>query len=239
VPPALAGHTAVVTGASRGIGLACARALALAGARVAMLARSAPALEREASGIGDGALAVPCDLGSAEGVAAAVALVRQRLADVPDILVNNAGIFSVAPVGETSPEVFAHTLGVNLIAPFLLARAFAPAMRERGSGHVITIGSVADHVAHANNTAYSASKFGVRGVHEALRAELRGSGARATLISPGPVDTPIWDAINPDTKPGFTPRARMLDASAVAAAVMYVVTQPPSVNVDELRLSRS
>jgi NADP-dependent 3-hydroxy acid dehydrogenase YdfG len=72
-----------------------------------------------------------------------------------------------------------------------------------------------------------------------LRAELGGTGVRASLVSPGPVDTELWDSIDPDTRAGFTPRARMLDADALADAVHYVVTTPPHVNVDELRLSRS
>jgi hypothetical protein len=76
-------------------------------------------------------------------------------------------------------------------------------------------------------------------VHEVLRAELRGTGVRATLVSPGPVNTELWDPIDPDSTPGFTKRADMLDADAVAAAVLYALTAPPGVNVDELRLSRS
>jgi NADP-dependent 3-hydroxy acid dehydrogenase YdfG len=112
-------------------------------------------------------------------------------------------------------------------------------MRARGSGSIVTIGSIADRTAFPENGAYAASKFGVRGLHEVLRAELRGSGVRATLVSPGPTDTPIWDALDPDNRPGFTPRAAMLRPEAVAAAVLYAVSQPPAVNVDELRLSAS
>ena len=66
-----------------------------------------------------------------------------------------------------------------------------------------------------------------------------GSGVRATLVSPGPVDTPLWDPVSPDTRPGFTPRSAMLAPDAVADAVLYAVTRPPTVNVDELRLTRS
>jgi len=76
-------------------------------------------------------------------------------------------------------------------------------------------------------------------LHEVMRAELRGTGVRTTLISPGPVDTPLWDPIEPETRPGFTPRTAMLSPDAVADAVLYAVTRPPSVNIDELRLSRS
>jgi NADP-dependent 3-hydroxy acid dehydrogenase YdfG len=89
------------------------------------------------------------------------------------------------------------------------------------------------------NAAYAASKFGLRGLHEVLRAELRGSGVRASLVSPGPVDTPLWDPVDPDRRPGFTPRALMLSPEAVADAVIYVLSQPAEVNVDELRLSRN
>jgi NADP-dependent 3-hydroxy acid dehydrogenase YdfG len=103
----------------------------------------------------------------------------------------------------------------------------------------VTVGSIADRAAFPENGAYAASKFGLRGLHEVLRAELRGTGVRATLISPGPVDTALWDAVDPDNRPGFTPRASMLDPDAVANAVIYAVTQPADVNIDELRLSRS
>jgi NADP-dependent 3-hydroxy acid dehydrogenase YdfG len=112
-------------------------------------------------------------------------------------------------------------------------------MRARRSGHVVSIGSIADRNAYPENAAYAASKFGLRGLHEVLRAELRGSGVRASLISPGPVDTPLWDPVDPDRRPGFTPRAMMLSADTVADAMLYVLTRPPEANVDELRLSRS
>jgi NADP-dependent 3-hydroxy acid dehydrogenase YdfG len=103
----------------------------------------------------------------------------------------------------------------------------------------VTIGSIADRAAFPENGAYAASKFGLRALHEVLLAELRGSGVRATLVSPGPVDTALWDEVNPDQREGFTPRARMLSAAGVAAAVRFAITQPAGMNVDELRLSRS
>jgi NADP-dependent 3-hydroxy acid dehydrogenase YdfG len=103
----------------------------------------------------------------------------------------------------------------------------------------VSIGSIADRVAFPENGAYAASKFGLRGLHQVLRAELAGSGVRATLVSPGPVDTALWNEVDPDNRPGFTPRASMLRADAVAAAVLFAVSQPPDVNVDELRLSRT
>ena len=85
----------------------------------------------------------------------------------------------------------------------------------------------------------AASKHGARALHEVLRLEVRGTGVRATLVSPGPTDTPLWDPHDPDARDGFTPRAEMLRPEAVADAVRFVVTRPEDVNVDELRLSRS
>ena len=238
-PRPLAGRTALVTGASRGIGAAIARRLARGGARVALVARGERALEALAAELGNGAVAAACDLhlpGAADVVQAALDGLG---ADSPDILVNNAGAFLIAPVHETSVDVFRETLEINLTAPFAFVRAFLPEMRRRGAGHLVTIGSIADRATFPGNAAYAAGKHGLRALHEVLRAELRGSGVRVSLVSPGPVDTGLWDAVDPDGREGFTPRAQMLAPDAVADAVGYVVTAPPQLNVDELRLSRS
>jgi len=117
--------------------------------------------------------------------------------------------------------------------------AMLPGMRARSSGHIVTIGSVADRIALAENAAYSASKFGARALHEVLRTELRGTGVRVTLVSPSSTNTSIWDSIDRAGTGRFPPREAMLDAEAVAAAVLYAISQPPAVNVDELRLSRA
>ena len=236
---ALGGRAAVVTGASRGIGLATARALAAAGARVVMLARTRDELTERAAEIGAEAIGVTCDVTDAAAVDAAAREASRFLGRGPDILVNNAGAFALAQVDRMDVADFERTIAVNLVAPFHLVRTFLPGMRERGAGHIVTIGSIADRMAFPENGAYAASKFGVRGLHEVIRAELRGTGVRASLVSPGPVDTPLWDPIAPDTRAGFTPRVAMLAATAVADAVLYVVTRPAAVNIDELRLSRS
>jgi NADP-dependent 3-hydroxy acid dehydrogenase YdfG len=235
----LAGRRAVVTGASGGIGLATARRLAALGAEVAMIARREALLREEAARLGPAALALPCDVADAAAVARVTAALDARWGAAPDVVVNNAGVFALAPVHETTLADFRAALDVNLVAPFLFVRAFLPGMLARGAGHVVTVGSVADRHAFPENGAYAASKFGARALHEVLRAELRGSGVRATLVSPGPVDTPLWDAVSPDGRPGFTPRAEMLPADAVADAVAWAVARPPGVNVDELRLSSS
>ena len=90
-----------------------------------------------------------------------------------------------------------------------------------------------------NSTAYTASKFGALGLTKVMAAEVRSQGIKVTAVIPGAVDTPLWDPHNPDAREGFTPRARMLGADGVADAIVYVITRPRDVNIDELRLSRS
>lgn len=226
----------MVTGASRGIGLAVAQALAGEGARVAMIARTAAAVRAAARPLD--ALAIPCDIADDSAAAAAVEQVTRELG-APEILVNNAGLFVLATVESQSIDELRATLDINLVAPFVMARALLPAMREAARGHIVTIGSIADRATFPENGAYAASKFGGRAFHQVLREELRGSGVRATLVSPGPVDTSLWDSIGPDDRAGFTPRARMLSAAAVADAVLFALTRDLSVNIDELRLSRA
>jgi NADP-dependent 3-hydroxy acid dehydrogenase YdfG len=239
VTDVLAGRTAIVTGASKGIGLATVRALAAAGVRVALVARSVDVLREIAGELGDAALPLACDVADAAAVGRAVGEAIDRLGAAPDILVNSAGTFELARVDVASIEDVARTIDVNLIAPFAFIRTVLPGMRERGRGHIVNVGSIADRVAFPENGAYAASKFGLRGLHEVLRAECRGTGVRTTLVSPGPVNTGIWDAIDPDAREGFTPRDRMLTPEAIASAIVYALSQPVDVNVDELRLSRS
>jgi NADP-dependent 3-hydroxy acid dehydrogenase YdfG len=239
VPERLTGQTAVVTGASRGIGLAIARALHAHGAHVAMLARNEAALGAATRALGPGATAIVCDVTNSDAVSSAIERVTTTFDGAPDLLVNNAGAFTLAPIDQIDPSVFATDLDTNLVAPLRFIRAFLPAMKARRSGHIVTIGSVADRAILPENGSYAPSKFGGRALHEVLRLETRGSGVRATLVSPAQVDTPLWDAIGPDHREGFMPRALMLRPEAVAEAVLYAVTQPTDVNVDELRLSRS
>ena len=235
----LEGRSIVVTGASRGIGLATARALTGAGARVLCVARAGIRLDEAVASLGYGAVAVPCDLAREDEIDRAVDAITRICKVAPDALVQAAGVFPLALFEKTPAAEFDSTLQVNLLGPYRLAQPLAARMRERGSGHVVTIGSVADRTAFPGNVAYAASKFGARAVHEVMREELRGSGVRVSLLSPGPVDTNIWDAIDPDHRPGFTPRARMLRPEAVAEAVLFVLTRDDQTNIDELRLSRA
>lgn len=226
---ALAGRLALVTGASRGIGAAIAAALRDAGATVVRVARTL------AAGPHDGMHDLPCDVGDATAVARLAADVLARIG-TPDIVVNNAGGFGLTPFERAEPAELARQLAVTLVGAFAVARGFLPAMRMRGSGVLVTIGSIADHVALPENTIYSTTKYGLRGLHETLAVEYRGTGVRCTLVSPGPTDTTIWDSVDPDNRPGFVPRRAMLRPADVADAVLFVATRPPHVHVDWLRL---
>lgn len=225
----LAGTTAVVTGASRGIGAATAELLRQAGARVAGLARS---LEpREEADRWD----LPCDLTDSPALESACGQIVERWG-APDVVVNNAGLFLLRPFEDTDAEAFDRQLAANLQAPFGVARAFLPAMRRAGRGMLVTVGSVADHTGLPENAAYAASKYGLRGLHEALSAEYRGSGVRFSLVSPGPTDTSMWDPVDPDARPGFLARSDMLRPEDVAQAIVFVIGRPANVQIDWLRL---
>ena len=216
-----------MTGASRGIGAAAADALRAAGARVVRVSRSLPA---EA-----GYIDLPTDLTDSAQVDALAA--RLDAVGVPEIVVSNAGGFLLRPLAETSLADFDAQLAINLRAPFAVARALLPRMQAAGRGGCyITVGSVADHIGYPENAAYAASKYGLRGLHETLLAEYRGSGVRLTLISPGPTDTSLWDPFDPDRREGFPARAAMLRPADVAEAILFVATRPPHVLIDWLRL---
>lgn len=236
----LAGRTALITGGSRGIGAECARALGRAGAELILVARDAAALGKVAADVrGVHVTTHACDLSNPDTVPELLAAIGKAAKGAPDIIVNNAGAFTIAALEDTSVDAIKTALRLNLASPFLIIREFLAAMKQRGSGDVVTIGSVADRKAYPGNALYAATKFGARGMHEALREETRGTGVRATLVSPGPTDTDIWNPVDPDNTPGFTPRAKMLEPAAIAEAVLWAVSLPASVNVDELRLSRS
>jgi NADP-dependent 3-hydroxy acid dehydrogenase YdfG len=224
----LAGQVALVTGASRGIGAAVAEALRQEGARVIRVARTFTA----AAGDGED---IRCDLTDAAEVGRLGARVLERYGP-PAVVINSAGAFLLRPLETTGADELEQMVAVNLLAPFNVAKAFLPAMRQAGRGTFVTVGSVADHVGFPENAAYAASKFGVRGLHETLVAEYRGSGVNLSLVSPGPTDTSVWDPYDPDRRQGFVPRAAMLRPADVAEAIMFIVTRPAHVHIDWLRL---
>lgn len=238
VPP-LAGRSALVTGASRGIGASTARALAALGARVVVTARTEDALEALARSLPHGAVAITADLAAPAAATELSAQVQGALGGPPDIVVHAAGTFPLSPVESLADAELDAALALHVAFPIRLVRALMPGFRARGSGHFVMIGSVADRIVFPGNAAYAASKHGLRAAHEAVRAESRGSGVRTTLVSPAATDTAIWDPHHPDAWPELPSRAEMLRDADVSDAVCWAVTRPAHVNVEEVRLARS
>jgi NADP-dependent 3-hydroxy acid dehydrogenase YdfG len=157
----------------------------------------------------------------------------------PDLVVNSAGVFDLAPLTETTTSVLDRNLDVNLRGSFHVLRACLPGMMKRRAGLIINVGSVSGRRAFPGNGAYAASKFGLRGLHEVLLEELRGTGVRATLLEPGAVDTPIWDPMEPDADPHLPGRDQMLAPEDVAGAVAFLATLPAHVAVPLLQIERA
>lgn len=235
----LAGRSALVTGASRGIGAATARSLAALGARVVVTARTKDALEALARSLPHEAVAIAADLAAPAAATELSAQVHGALGGPPDIVVHAAGTFPLSPVESLADAELDAALALHVAFPIRMVRALMPGFRARGSGHFVMIGSVADRIVFPGNAAYAASKHGLRAAHEAVRAESRGSGVRTTLISPAATDTAIWDPHHPDLSPNLPSRAEMLRDGDVADAVCWAVTRPAHVNVEEVRLARS
>lgn len=233
----LQGRTALVTGASRGIGARVAERLADAGARVWLMGRSAGTLAPLASRTGGTAL--PADLTDEASVWDALDRLQDELGGAPDVAVNAAGVFGLAPVAEETVKSLDDHLAVNLRGAFLVTRALLPSMLERGDGLIVNVGSVAGRKAFPSNAAYSASKFGLRGFHEVLLEEIRGTGVRATLVEPAATDTPLWDPLDPDSNPGLPDRADMLSPEDVAEAIFFVASRPATVRIPLLQIERS
>ncbi|HYK67461.1 MAG TPA: SDR family NAD(P)-dependent oxidoreductase [Streptosporangiaceae bacterium] len=205
----LAGRVAVVTGASRGIGAATAEAMAAAGARVVLAARDSAALDAVAariSGLGGEATAVPTDVSKPADADRLVAA-AERLGP-PAALVCAAGDLTRAPFADTTPEIWAETLAVNLTGTFLCCRAAFVPMRQAGEGRIITIASLSGVYAtekFPGLAAYNVSKYGIIGLTEAIAVEGKEHGISAICISPGAVDTEMLRRANPALRPGLTP----------------------------------
>ena len=214
----LSGCTALVTGASRGIGLAVARALAREGAHLVLNSRGGEALEAAAQLTGGHAVAE--DITKSAARDRLVKEVRSVFGGPPDILINNAGLFGLSPVAMLAPREFDRHLDLNLRAPFHLVRAFLPDMLTRGDGTLLHIGSVAGRQAFPENAAYAASKYGLRGLHEVLCLELAGTGVVSLLVEPGPVDTNAWDSLDDRLGRDLPARVQMLRPETVATAVI-------------------
>lgn len=190
--PALTGCRVLITGASSGIGLASARALAAEGAHLALLARGDEALEQAAASIAPRARVIPADVTDAGGLLRAVDEAAAALGGL-DAVVANAGAAAYGPFTEMEPGEFLRTVDITLAGALNTAHAALPHLR-RTHGTLVFVGSVAGRVAVPWLAAYAAAKHGVRGFARSLRAELRALGVpvEVALVAPGPVDTPFW-----------------------------------------------
>jgi NAD(P)-dependent dehydrogenase (short-subunit alcohol dehydrogenase family) len=191
----LDGRAAVVTGGGRGIGAAVAWALAEAGARVVVAARSEGQIEgvaRDLLAAGHAARAIPCDVTDPESVAR-LAREAEAAVGIVDILVNNAGVASSAPLKSLELEEWNRLMAVNATGTYLCTRAFLSAMVSNGWGRVINVASVAGRTGGSYISAYAASKHAVIGFTRAVAAEVAARGVTVNAICPGFVETPMTE----------------------------------------------
>ena len=226
--------TAVVTGASSGIGAATARSLAAAGYHVVCAARRAERIEELAREI-DGTTVV-CDVTDAESVAGLAAAAGSEVG----VLVNNAGgAFGMEPVAEADPEQWRAMYDVNVLGTLLVTQALLPALRASGDAVIVNVGSTAGRIAYEGGGGYTAAKHAVQVMTETLRLELVGEPIRISEVAPGMVRTDEFALVRFD---GDRDRAEAvyrgvpdpLVAEDVADAITWIVTRPSHVNIDEL-----
>jgi NAD(P)-dependent dehydrogenase (short-subunit alcohol dehydrogenase family) len=228
--------TALVTGASQGIGAACARTLSAAGHRVALVARSRQSLDSVAADLAGESLVLPTDVLDPAALEAGFSRVEREWGGV-EILVVNAGAAMSAPLVRTTDEDWQRMLDLNLTAPFRCLRRALPSMTQAGFGRVVVVASVAGKIGSARIAAYTASKHGVIGLVRTAAAEVARTGVTVNAVCPGYVDTPMTDEAVAGISSGtgrsedeartilanMQPIGRLVTVDEVAAAVMLCV----------------
>ena len=235
----LTGKVAIVTGASAGIGRATARALAAAGAHVVVTARRSDLLDSlvaEIHGSGGSATARAADVATLSDVQSVVDATVDQSGRV-DILVNNAGIMKIASITENDVDDWTAMVDVNIKGVLHFLSAVMPHMIERGSGHIVSVGSLAGRRPFPGASVYAATKFAVRALSWGLHLELGSAhGIRVTDIQPGYVSTDLLSD-QPDTLAVWDEAwsgRRTLQAEDIARAVEFAVTSPDHVSVSEI-----
>jgi NADP-dependent 3-hydroxy acid dehydrogenase YdfG len=236
----LAGKVALVTGASSGIGEATAVALAEPGAAVAIGARREDRLDALAARLRDGGAAVlqlELDVTDEQACADAVGRTREELGGL-DVLVNNAGVMLLGTIVGAGTEDWRRMINTNVLGVMYMTHAAIEGMVEQGSGDIVNMSSVAGRVARKGSGVYNASKWAVNAFSESLRQEVTGLGVRVSLVEPGAVTTELTDHITqPEAKAAaetMYTSMQALQADDIARAVVYVVTQPPHVAINEV-----
>ncbi|MCT7963528.1 SDR family oxidoreductase [Laspinema sp. D1] len=235
--------TAIITGASSGIGRATALLLAESGVQVALVSRRGDSLQQLADRIlstGVKAIAIPTDITDCQQVQSMVSAVLDKFGRI-DILVNSAGLIDVAPTVEASVQRWQELIQVNLLGTMYCCHAVAPVMEAQQRGYIVNVSSVAGRTASAGVSAYNASKWGVGAFSEALRQELCKSGVRVTVVEPGWVETPLYDEIASGAMQERVSRWQQgigepLLPEDVAGAIWFALSQPQRVNVNEILL---
>ena len=224
----LTGMTALVTGASGGIGSAVARALAAQGARLAVSGSNAAKLEDFRASLGATHVGLPCDLSDGAAVDALVPAAVEALGGKLDILVNNAGVTRDNLVMRMKDEEWDMVIRVNLEAAFRLARAAARPMMKARHGRIISITSVVGTTGNPGQANYSASKGGITAMSKALAQELASRGITVNCVAPGFIATAMTDALPDAQKDALNariPAGHMGDGADIAAAVVYLASR--------------
>ena len=222
----LTGRTALVTGASGGIGAAISRALHAQGATLVLSGTRAAALDALASDLGERVHVVPCDLSDAASLAALVPAAEAAAAPI-DILVNNAGITRDNLLMRMGDAEWEEVIAVNLTSGFKLARACLKGMMRRRYGRVIAVTSVVGAVGNAGQANYAASKAGTVGLVKSLAAEAATRNVTANCIAPGFIETPMTDVLNDKQKAailGAVPMQRLGQPGEIGAAAVYLAS---------------
>ncbi len=238
--PKLEGKVAVVTGASSGIGEATAEALAAEGASVVVAARREDRLEnlsKRIEGNGGKVLAAACDVAD-EGQAHGLIRKAEEEFGRVDILVNNAGVMLLSTVGKGLSEEWRRMFDVNVLGLLYTTDAAIETMKKQGGGHLVNVSSVAGRkVTRDSSGVYAGSKFAVGAISEGLRQELLEDNIRVTIVEPGAVATELTDHITDEdarNSLGGLLNLEILQAEDIAGAIVYAVTQPERVSVNEI-----
>ena len=229
-----AGRVAVITGASSGIGEATARGLAVAGYRLALLARRADRIHALAAELGGGAIAIEADVTDRDSIVAAAERVRSELGGA-DVLVNNAGVMLLAPFTSDQQAEHRQMVEVNLLGAMTATDVFLDQLRD-GGGDLINISSVAGRTARIGNAVYAATKWGMNGWSEGLRQELQ-PDIRVTVIEPGAVATELADHItDAETKLATLQFVKDLAIRPqdIAEVIVFAVTRPRRMTLNEI-----